>query len=291
MRSSEEILRQNFLEFCRNPGPLIIIPREPSETPRKNRFPRPFPFKPSDAPHRPPQSPKTMSTKDDRRDRSAKDQMASRMPPLDNIDDDEAPTYSPTTSRRRPRRPGSGTGAQLRFADSQQRRSQASVARLLLSAVDLCSKNTAKCALLTCVSGAAWASLIVWILGPAVPAPGAMPPVGDHHQVPGLGHGSGYPIGDHNSEGFWLPGWTPLGHHSRFLGREAFPEQFEHWGEEGEVVINGVDVAPLAAGDEVLPRTDLVLAILSGDDEVCALHDPGSHCVFVQSRGGRFVDC
>ncbi|CAN0137151.1 unnamed protein product [Hapterophycus canaliculatus] len=189
---------------------------------------------------------------------------------LDKGDNDDAPMHSPTTSRRRPRRPTSGTGSHLRYTDSRQKRSHASVVRLLLSTIDLCSKNTAKCALLTCASGMAWASLIVWILGPAVSTPGVIHPVGDDHQqqtVPGSGEGSAFPIGDHNSDGFWLPGWTPLGHHSRFLGREAFPEQFEHWGEAGEVVINGVDVAPLAVGDEVLPRADLVLAILSGDDE------------------------
>lgn len=75
-----------------------------------------------------------------------------------------------------------------------------------------------------------------------------------------------------------LPGWTPLGHHARFLGREAFPEQFEHWGEEGEVVINGVDLGPLATGDEVLPRTDLLLAILSGDDKVRGLLHRRASC-------------
>lgn len=65
-----------------------------------------------------------------------------------------------------------------------------------------------------------------------------------------------------------MPGWTALGHHSRFLGQEAFPEQFEWWGEGGDVVINGVDVGPLGAANETVPTADLLLAILSGDTEV-----------------------
>lgn len=140
--------------------------------------------------------------------------------------------------------------------------------RLFQRAADLLPKATAKCALLTCASGMAWASLIVWILGPAVSGPDMITSV-DQEVPPPLSTAS-FPIVD---EGSLLPGWTPLGHHSRFIGREAFPDQFEHWGEDPEVVIHSMDVGPLMEeADQVLPRTDLLLAILSGDDKVrCVL--------------------
>ncbi|CBJ27625.1 beta-1,3-n-acetylglucosaminyltransferase, putative [Ectocarpus siliculosus] len=182
----------------------------------------------------------------------------------------EAPAHSPTGSRRRPRRPASGTS--LHLSDSQQKSSRPSVQRLFLSAADLLAKTTTKCALLTCASGMAWASLIVWILGPAVSSPDTTTQVDQHQQqeVPTLSPAGGsFPIVD---EGSLLPGWTPLGHHSRFMGREAFPEQFEHWGEDQEVVIHSMDVGPLTdEGDQLLPRTDLLLAILSGDDKAARL--------------------
>lgn len=204
-----------------------------------------------------------------------KHQMPPRLSSLKNLPNGgEAPAHSPTGSRRRPRRPAS-SGTSLHLSDSQRKSSRPSVLRLFLGLADLLSKTTSKCALLTCASGMAWASLIVWIVGPAVSSPDLMTtttiPVDPHHQqqeVPALSPAGGgsFPTVD---EGFLLPGWTPLGHHLRFMGREAFPEQFEHWGEEREVVVHGVDVGPLAEeGDQVLPRTDLLLAILSGDDKV-----------------------
>ena len=225
-----------------------------------------------------------MSTKDDKRGRSAKDQVPPR-PYAKRIghgnDSSPAPTHSPSASRRRPRRaPGGATP--LRPLLSQHKTGRSPLLPPFFSAIDLCSKVTAKCALLTCACGLAWASLIVWILGPAASASSAGSsirgvPAGSQHQSGRSGSlldrpGSRFPIADHSGESFLLPGWTPLGHHARFLGREAFPEQFEHWGlgedQDREVVINGVDIGPLTTGDEALPRTDLVLAILSGDDEV-----------------------
>ncbi|CAN0543276.1 unnamed protein product, partial [Ectocarpus sp. 8 AP-2014] len=196
-----------------------------------------------------------------------KHQMPPRLSSLKSLaNGGEAPAHSPTGSRRRPRRPTSGTS--LHLSDSQQKSSRPSVQRLFLSAADLLAKTTTKCALLTCASGMAWASLIVWILGPAVSSPDTTTQVDQHQrqEVPTLSPAGGsFPIVD---EGSLLPGWTPLGHHSRFMGREAFPEQFEHWGEDREVVIHSVDVDPLTdEGDQVLPRTDLLLAILSGDDK------------------------
>eukprot|EP00752_Nemacystus_decipiens_P006800 g6105.t1 len=158
--------------------------------------------------------------------------------------------------------------------DSQHKTSRSPLLPLLSSTLDLCSKATAKCVLLTCACGLAWASLIVWILGPAVSSAGSSirVPSGSHHQAgPGslLDRPDPFPIAGHSSDGFLLPGWTPLGHHARLMGREAFPEQFEHWGEDGDmqVAVNGVDLDPLTTSDEVLPRADLVLAILSGNDE------------------------
>lgn len=87
--------------------------------------------------------------------------------------------------------------------------------------------------------------------------------------------------------GTWerFTGWTPLGHHRRFLGEQAFPEQFKDWDVERPVVFNSVDVGPLAVGNETaLPRADLLLAILSGDTEV-SLYRHG----FNQACGACFV--
>lgn len=79
-------------------------------------------------------------------------------------------------------------------------------------------------------------------------------------------------------------GWTTLGHHRRFLGEEAFPEQFKGWDVERPVVVNSVHVGPLSVGNETtLPRADLLLAILSGDTEV--RHHRRDHAVL----GTQFV--
>jgi len=182
--------------------------------------------------------------------------------------DEQAPMHSPSTSRRRPRR-GAAAAANLRQTSGAANRRRLA---LLVNAIDLCSSVSTRCMLLTCACGLAWAYLFVWILGPAVASSHAM---GSGHHIPSRLDRQALPIAgvdyghhSHGKEGFLLPGWTPLGHHSRFLGREAFPEQFEHWGEEGEVVINTVDVGPLVEDGKTLPKSDLVLAILSGDDEV-----------------------
>lgn len=132
----------------------------------------------------------------------------------------------------------------------------------------ICAKVTAKLALLACVSAVLWACLIVRVLGPASSATGmtARDKL-DMGQFSGTDRGRfAFSIsGDGES---LMPGWTALGHHSRFLGQEAFPEQFQSWGEGGDVVINGVDVGPLGAANETVPTADLLLAILSGDTEV-----------------------
>lgn len=206
-----------------------------------------------------------MYAKDEKRSKSALHKMAHN---------DQAPMHSPSASRRRPRR-AAAAAAPLRQTGSSVRYRPPLAALLeLLNAIDLCSTVSARCLLLTCACGLAWAFLFVWILGPAVTSSHDIDiDMGNGHHVPPwrLDRLDSLPIADHHShgkEGFLLPGWTPLGHHSRFLGREAFPEQFDHWGEEGEVVINTMDVGPLVEDGKTLPTTDLVLAILSGDDEV-----------------------
>lgn len=221
-----------------------------------------------------------MSTKDAKRSRVGKHQMPPRPSSKSTVtgnDSGPAPTHSPSpsASRRRPRRETLGATTPLRPIDSasQHKTNRSPLLPLFHGTLDLCSKVTPKFALLTCACGLAWASLIVWILGPAASPtgfPSAAGHINQHHPGSLLDRPGPFPIADHSDEGFLLPGWTPLGHHLRFVGREAFPEQFEHWGEEpqGEVVINGVDLGPLATGDEALPRADLVLAILSGNGEV-----------------------
>lgn len=218
-----------------------------------------------------------MPNKDDKRSKSAKHEMNPRsLPKSIGNGNGQSPSHSPAPgSRRRPRRAPSGpTPLRPLDLDSKHKSSRSPPLLLFFSTLDLYSKVTAKCALLTCVCGLGWASLIVWILGPAVSSSSAdssIPAGSRHHSSSRLLDRPGaFPIADHSGEGFLLPGWTPLGHHARFMGREAFPEQFEHWGEEGEVVINSVDRGPLTTGEGVLPSTDLLLAILSGDDKVRA---------------------
>lgn len=132
----------------------------------------------------------------------------------------------------------------------------------------ICAKVTAKLALLACVSAVLWACLIVRVLGPASSATGmtARDKL-DMGQFSGTDRGR-FAFAISEDEESLFPGWTALGHHSRFLGQEAFPEQFQSWGEGGDVVINGVDVGPLGAANETVPTADLLLAILSGDTEV-----------------------
>ena len=224
-----------------------------------------------------------MSTNDDRRSRVTKHHIAPR-PSSKSVGigsgSGPAPMHSssPSASRRRPRRPAGATN--LRPSDSQQKTARSPLLPLLSGTLGLCSKVTAKCALLTCACGLAWASLIVWILGPAVSSASSATTASSSRRNPTAAAGNRryldrpgpFPIAGHSGEGgFLLPGWTPQGHHARFVGGEAFPEQFAHWGEEqkGEaVVVNGVDLGPLTTVEEALPASDLVLAILSGDDEV-----------------------
>lgn len=220
-----------------------------------------------------------MYAKDDKRSKSALHKMTQN---------DQAPMHSPSASRRRSRR-AAAAAAPVRH---QMGSARPPLVALLLNAIDLCPTLSARCMLLTCACGLAWTFLFVWILGPAVASSHDID-MGNGHHVPSwrLDRLDSRPIADHHShgkEGFLLPGWTPLGHHSRFLGREAFPEQFEHWGEEGEVVINTVDVGPLVEDGKTLPTTDLVLAILSGDDEVrCGEGKTEMRLVLVGSRRTR----
>lgn len=196
-----------------------------------------------------------------------------RIPSWRSFHNSDQPTDSP---RRRPRKavtPSSGPLQYSAAGTSQQRNSWAPLYFFSsAAAVEFCTKITPRCVLLACASGLAWASFIVWLLGPAVVSPTGtssdLPP--DHSQLGLVERGGGGPFPTHNKDGLPLPGWTPLGHHSRFLGREVFPKLFKHWQEEGEVAINTMDVGPLTVDNQVLPKTDILLAILSGDDEVRA---------------------
>lgn len=220
-----------------------------------------------------------MYAKDEKRSKSSFHKMAHN---------EQAPIHSPSASRRRPRR-SAASGAPPRDGSGSARGGRPALVALFLNVVDVCPAVSARCVLLTCACGLAWASLFVWILGPAVASShGAV----IDHAMSGLDRQrpESLPIADygghqsHGNEGFLLPGWTPLGHHSRFLGREAFPEQFEHWGEDREVVINTVDVGPLVEDGKTLPTTDLVLAILSGDDEVRVFAAPFVICPYHPQR-------
>lgn len=58
----------------------------------------------------------------------------------------------------------------------------------------------------------------------------------------------------------------------RFMGEDAFPEQFKGWTDEHDeaqypVVANRMDAESLETG-VALPRVDMLLAILSGSTEV-----------------------
>lgn len=129
------------------------------------------------------------------------------------------------------------------------------------------AKVTLKFALLACASALLWACFIVRVIGPASSVPGMIAARDNLDMGRETGREGRFTFSIDNGERL-LPGWTPLGHHSRFLGQDAFPEQFQSWGEGGEVVINGVDVGPLGAANETVPTADLLLAILSGDTEV-----------------------
>lgn len=117
----------------------------------------------------------------------------------------------------------------------------------------VCLKITAKCALLVFVSGVAWAYLIVRTISPAIVRlviPAALAPTtATSSDIARRGYVD-----------------TAAEYKLSFIGQDVFPQVFESWGEEGEVVVNGMDVEPLSS--ETLPTADLLMAVLSGDTKV-----------------------
>lgn len=174
-------------------------------------------------------------------------------------DTDHAPSSARLSSSSRRRSAAGGVHAAQPFPHDTD--SEDKYVRSPVMSASFFSRAAVKRILIVCISGVAWACLIVRILGPAVVTQKDSTLVG--------GSGSDVVHLSTSAGSFGMPtypGWTPLGHHSKFLGQEAFPKQFAGWGEgEQEVVVNGVDVKPL---DKALPTSDLVLAILSADTEV-----------------------
>lgn len=165
-----------------------------------------------------------------------------------------APSWS--RSRRPPRTPA--TVARVHVGDAVDK---CCVARIQ-SAVFL--KITAKCTLLVCVSGVAWACLIIRIISPAV-----VTLVGPAAFAPAAVTSSGIVRRAKNTTSFSAAAgnvYIDAEHSFRFIGQKSFPERFESWAENGEVVVNGMDVEPL--GSETLPKADLLMAVLSGNTKV-----------------------
>lgn len=126
--------------------------------------------------------------------------------------------------------------------------------------------TTLKCLLLGCVWGAAFAALVIHVLGP--PSHG----IHEHSTASMQGTDTDEEIVPLPINGYVessLPGWTPLGHNLRLLGQKAFPEHFEGWREGGErMVINTVDIGPFTTDGEALPSSDILLVILSAGTKV-----------------------
>lgn len=182
-----------------------------------------------------------------------------------------APPHASSSSSRRRSRTGFPSPLPATAVCQHRHRGAAGAhGAATLQPAALGSRITATCVLFVCVSGLAWAGLIVSVLGPpAAGSRGAPISLSGNSQIARLAAARAASFAMAARLGDSLPpGWTQLGHHSRFLGQEAFPEQFERWDEEGEVVINVVDVEPLAREGKALPKADIVLAILSKDTEV-----------------------
>lgn len=140
--------------------------------------------------------------------------------------------------------------------------------------------DTLKCLLLGCVWGAAFAAIVIHVLGPPIHG------IQEHNiaSIQGTDTDEGVaslPINGYVESS--LSGWTPLGHNWRLLGQKAFPEHFEGWSEEDgqRAVINTVDVGSFTTDGEALPSSDILLVILSGGTKVrqSGLYTQSPQCV------------